>query len=262
MLVVTALGGSAPLPSADATPYPAEVLVGARAVATLAQEHSVVVAQGGHATAAQPGGQTESALEPALRNEMPGRKLALVGTGEIVRLVPVGPRYADTPDGRRWADELGWMVVQDGFGFRQALLSVAPIGVEQLANIRTLVDTGVLVVCAIAATAGGAPLQVPDVIIAGELSAAVLAEQIGADLLMFLIESARVRLEWGSGGAPRSRPTSVAALRRTWFAPGSIGAEVQAACRFAEATGRRAAIGGVTQAFDLLGGEYGIQVTA
>ena len=53
-----------------------------------------------------------------------------------------------------------------------------------------------------------------------------------------------------------------AELRRHEFAAGSIGPKVDAACRFVEATGRRAAIGELRRAAEIVRGEAGTQVRA
>ena len=261
MLVVIALGANALLPLGEPKNADAQrrsVAVAARAIAAVAREHTVMVTHGN-------GPQVGHVLEQALENEMPGRKIASLVTEVIVRLVPVGPRYADTDDGRRFAAELGWMVAQDGNGFRQSVCSPEPQRIVQLKTINTLIEAGVLVICVcgegIAITE--AELGQREVEVTIDLAAALVAEQVGADLLMLLSEVERVEVDWRTGEAlPLGGVTTADALRRISFAPGLKGPKVEAACRFVESTGKRAAIGALAQAPEILRGDRGVQVTA
>ncbi|HEY4887958.1 MAG TPA: carbamate kinase [Candidatus Dormibacteraeota bacterium] len=263
MLVVIALGANALLPLGEPKNADAQlrsVAVAARAIAAVAREQTVMVTHGN-------GPQVGHVLEQALENEMPGRKIASLVTEVIVRLVPVGPRYADTDDGRRFAAELGWMVAQDGNGFRQSVCSPEPQRIVQLKTINTLIEAGVLVICVcgegIAITEAALGLREVKVTIDTDLAAALVAEQVGADLLMLLSEVERVEVDWRTGEAlPLGGVTTVDALRRISFAPGLKGPKVEAACRFVESTGKRAAIGALAQALEILRGDRGVQVTA
>jgi carbamate kinase len=72
-------------------------------------------------------------------------------------------------------------------------------------------------------------------------------------------------LEQGLDGTPASRPLRRVTpddLRRLAFAPGSMAPKVRAACRFVEATGGVAAIGGLADARALLYGRGGTTVQA
>ena len=64
-------------------------------------------------------------------------------------------------------------------------------------------------------------------------------------------------------GSPEATPigeTTPAELRRLEFAAGSMGPKVEAACRFAERTGGRAAIGALEAVGDLVERRAGTQV--
>jgi carbamate kinase len=124
----------------------------------------------------------------------------------------------------------------------------------------------VLVVCA---GGGGIPvvftpsgLTGVEAVIDKDLSAALLAERIGADFLLMLTDVAEVQVAWGT---PEERPIRHAApgeLRRMDFAAGSMGPKVEAACRFVERTGGRAGIGRLDQAAEILRGEAGTIVSS
>jgi carbamate kinase len=159
------------------------------------------------------------------------------------------------------------MVAQDGNGFRQSVCSPEPQRIVQLKTINTLIEAGMLVICVcgegIAITEAELGLREVKVTIDTDLAAALVAEQVGADLLMLLSEVERAEVDWRTGEAiPLGGVTTVDALRRISFAPGLKGPKVEAACRFVESTGKRAAIGALAQAPEILRGDRGVQVTA
>jgi len=292
MRVVIALGGTTLLRRGEPRNADAQrptVADAARAIAAVARDHGVVVThgtgpEGGQAAeVAEPGhvlspyapqmphawseGLLGGFLEQALTNEMPGKKIARLVTEVTVRLMPVGPRYADTQDGRRFAAALGWMVVEDENWFHRCVPSPEPAGIAQLNTINSLIHAGVIVICACgrgtAAMEAEFELTKSEVIIETDLAAALLAERVKADLLMLLTDEERLEVDWRTGEAlPLGGATTVAALRRISFAPGLVGPKVEAACRFVESTGKRAAIGAITQAAGILRGDRGVQVTA
>ena len=75
-------------------------------------------------------------------------------------------------------------------------------------------------------------------------AAALLAEGLAADALLMLTDA------------------DAGELAELEFAPGSMGPKVEAACRFAERTGRLAAIGALEDAAAILRGERGTRVRA
>lgn len=294
MLVVMALGGNTRLRLGEPNNADAQrrsLAAAARAIASVASEHAVVVtyANGLHAGApaerlesrhavspptsrdpleAQGEGMIGNPLEEALGTEMPGRKIASVGTEVMVRLVPVGPHYVDTPDGRRFVAALGWMVVQDGNGFRRCIPSPEPQKIVQLNTITALIDAGAMVICVlgegVTTTQPEFGLWEGPVKINADMAAALLAEQVGADLLMLLadVNVESVEVDWRRGIAPNLDESTVDALLRLTLAHGSVGPKVEAAYRFVESTGKRAAIGALTQTPDILRGDLGVQVKA
>jgi len=286
MLIVLALSGKAlfrlgVMP--DAGPRLRNIAMAAHAIGAVAREHVVVVTHDNgrpakeigpnHANSPHPvdmlkterEGMSGYLLEQALESEMPGVEVATLVTDDIAWLVPGGPRYADTEDGRQFAAALGWMVAKEGNGFRELIPSLGPTG--ELKTIKTLIRAGVLVMPvtdrAMPINEGGGGLRKgAAMVIATDQVAAVLAYQVGADLMMFLTDADRLEAELGTKAAPGLRVTTVDALRKIWFAPGSIGPEVEAACWFVKSTGKRAAIGAPAEAMEVLRGNRGIQVTA
>ncbi|HVC77844.1 MAG TPA: hypothetical protein VND96_15125, partial [Candidatus Micrarchaeaceae archaeon] len=281
MLIVLALGGKAlfrlgVMP--DAGPRLRNIAVAAHAIGAVAREHAVVVTydngrpaketEPNHANSPHPvdmlkadsEGMTGYLLEQALESELPRVDVARLVTDDIAWLEPGGPRYADTEDGRQFAAALGWMVAREGSGFRELIPSLRPQRTGELNTIKTLIRAGVLV---IRVNGRGMPINEDGgglrkgaaMIIATDQVAAVLAYQVGADMMMFLTDADRVEAELGTEAAPGLRVTTVDALRKTWFAPGSIGPEVEAACWFVKSTRKRAAIGALAEAVEVLRGD-------
>ncbi|MFI5284640.1 MAG: response regulator, partial [Candidatus Dormibacterales bacterium] len=271
MLVVMALGGDTPLRLED----------GRRAIAAIAGEHTLVVThsngpdprllanwteshQVSHATP----GVAARLLERVLKEEMPGRTIASVVTEVEVRLVPVGPHYVDTPDGRGFVAAFGWMVVHDGTGFRRCIPTPEPQQITELETINALIKSGAVVICSfgdgIATMESKFGLGEGDVQIDEDMAAALLAEQVGADVLMLLgnVDVERAEVVRPTGAAPPMGASTDDALRRISFEPGLMGPKAEAACRFVESTGKRAAIGPLAQAPEILRGDRGFQVAA
>jgi carbamate kinase len=109
---------------------------------------------------------------------------------------------------------------------------------------------------AVLAAAGLGLVRVGD-----DLSAALLGERLGARSLLLLTGVAAVERGWGTAHAAPIGRTTPEELRRLDFAPGSMGAKVEAACHFVERTGGTAAIGSLDTAAAVARGEAGTQIT-
>jgi carbamate kinase len=94
-----------------------------------------------------------------------------------------------------------------------------------------------------------------------DLTAALLAEEVGADALLLLTDVPAVLDGYGTEHARPIGQVTPARLRRRLqagvFPAGSMGPKVEAACRFATATGGLAAIGRLDDAEALLEGRAG-----
>ena len=145
----------------------------------------------------------------------------------------------------------------DGTSWRRVVASPEPLAVVELPTIRALVDSGAIVICA---GGGGIPVIRGDdglfhgaeAVIDKDLTAALLARDLDADALLILTDVANVELDFGTETARPIGRTTPEALRAEVFPPGSMGPKIEAACRFVEATGKRAMIGSLDEAGDLL----------
>ena len=93
-----------------------------------------------------------------------------------------------------------------------------------------------------------------------DLTAALLAEAVGADALLLLTDVAAVVDGYGTPQARPIRRATPAELRARSFPAGSMGPKVEAVCRFVEPTGGMAAIGRLDDAAALLDGTAGTLV--
>ncbi len=162
---------------------------------------------------------------------------------------PIGPFYSAERAASLRAE--GMCVVEDaGRGYRRVVASPAPVAIVEVEVIASLVASGAVV---IAAGGGGIPvvrdgkkLRGVDAVIDKDRAAALLGEQLSADLLVVVTGVPCAYLDWGkSSQRPLGRVTPDEVRRylaEGHFAPGSMGPKMDAVARFADAPGRRAIV--------------------
>jgi carbamate kinase len=300
MLVVMALGGNALLRRGeplDAAVQRRNLLNAvAKTVAPIVRKHQVVITHGNgpqigllalqaeaykdvqayplDVLGAESEGMIGYLIEQVLSNELPGREIATLLTQVEVDgsdpafakpSKPIGPVYGEA-EASRLSARTSWTFVPDGRGFRRAVPSPAPRRIREINIIKLLVHAGIIVICA---GGGGIPVLVTEdgalrgieAVIDKDLSSALLAEEIGADALLLLTDVPAVWTRWPmSAGRPLGHVTPTE-LRTFTFDKGSMAPKVEAACRFAERTGRMAGIGAIDQAQAILERNAGTIVT-
>ncbi len=195
---------------------------------------------------AAPSGKSEDRIEQILQ-ETEGK------TDD--QIVAVAPRKVRT-----------LVVKPDGTGWRRVVGSPKPQRVVETRLIRLLLESGAVVVCA---GGGGVPvirdergdLVGVEAVVDKDLTSAVLAEALDADVLLVLTDVPNVMSDYGT---PQQSPVLRATphgLRSMSFPAGSMGPKVDAACRFVELTGGVAAIGTLDDAVAILRGDAGTIVT-
>jgi carbamate kinase len=177
----------------------------------------------------------------------------------------IGPVYTEA-EARAVAERHGWTVRPDGERWRRVVPSPEPRRIVQLPAIAELVDAGFLVVCA---GGGGVPVVEEEVggyqrgveaVIDKDLTSSLLAEGLEVETLVLATDVAAVYDGYGTRRERRIEQATPAGLRAHDFASGSMGPKVEAACRFVERTGGRAAIGNLDHVVELLAGRAGTQV--
>jgi carbamate kinase len=198
----------------------------------------------------------------------------------IGRYLPAAEAAALTAHGQVWSDrgERGW---------RRLVASPEPLEVLDVAAAKVLLDSGFVVICA---GGGGIPtIREPaadgpspfggdharsrhpmrlvgvQAVIDKDLTAAVLAVALHADVLVIATDVDHAVVDFGSPQARPLGPVTPARLRgyaaEGQFAGGSMGPKVEAVCRFVEATGRRAAITSLHRIAEAVAGTTGTQIS-
>jgi carbamate kinase len=180
----------------------------------------------------------------------------------------VGPVY-DRADADRLAAEKGWAVKQDGDHWRRVVPSPEPKRIFEIRPIQWLLDKDVVVICA---GGGGVPTMYArdreriligvEAVIDKDFASELLAREVAADLFVMVTDVDGVYTGWGTPDQRKLERTTPEELRRLDFAAGSMGPKVEAACRFVERTGGRAAIGGLAEIGSIVEGAAGTQVVS
>ncbi|MDA0352723.1 MAG: carbamate kinase [Chloroflexi bacterium] len=299
MRLVVAFGGNALLRRGESQEEDAQrrnIREAVRVLATLARDHDLVVTHGNgpqvgllalaseayrevkpyalDVLGAESQGMIGYLLAEALHDELPDRQIAPLLTQVVVDHDDpafahptkfIGPVY-DHTEATRLSEERGWSIAPDGDHWRRVVPSPEPRAILELPTIALLVEAGVLVICA---GGGGVPVIVTpegathgvEAVVDKDLTAALLARQLEADALLLLTDVPAVMADWRTPSERPIRSATPEALRALEFAPGSMAPKVEAACRFAEQTGRTAYIGALLDAPSMLAGTVGTQVS-
>ncbi len=280
MRLVVAVGGNALLERGErpeAEIQELHALTAVESLAPLAAEHELVVTHGNgpqvgllavestrdpdldhpfplDVLGAQTQGMIGYFFLQALENLLPDRTVASLICQTLV--AADDPAFAepakfvgsvmDEAEAHAQAQRYGWTVRPDGLRWRRVVPSPEPRQIVELPTVRRLLELGTVVVCA---GGGGVPvvrggdgrLRGVEAVIDKDLAASLLATDLDADSLVLLTDVPAVVSGFGTDHARPLGRVTVAELRSEAFAAGSMGPKVEAACRFAEITGRTGA---------------------
>jgi len=296
--IVIALGGNALLKRGEPLTVAnqrANVRAAARAIAPVTEGNDVVISHGNGPQVgmlALQAAQTESGtpldvlgaesegmigymIEQELGNQVPfERPLATMLTMVEVDpedpafqtpTTPIGPMYTKK-EAKKLAAEKGWSVAEDGTGWRRVVPSPLPKRIFEIRPIKWLLEKQTIVICA---GGGGIPtmyrgesLVGAEVVIDKDRASAVLAREVGADLLVLATDVPGVFADWGTANHRLIRRATPAELKEQRFGAGSMGPKVEAAMAFVRETGKRAAIGSLEEIEKIVAGEAGTIIEA
>ena len=227
------------------------------------------------------GAQTEGMigylLEQELRNVLP-RTVPLATLLTMVEVDPRDPAFAaptkfigavhSAQDARRLAAQTGWTFRPDGTHWRRVVPSPEPHAIRDVRPIRWLLEHDTVVICA---GGGGIPIVPPvdgsstattgvEAVVDKDLTSELLARAVEADLLVLATDVDGVYTDWGTPAQRRLGRVGTKNLLGLPVPAGSMGPKVEAAIRFVERTGNRAAIGALTDVARIVEGVAGTQV--
>jgi carbamate kinase len=182
---------------------------------------------------------------------------------------PIGT-FMDEKTARQREERERWNVVEDaGRGWRRVVASPRPVEILELEPIRTLIDSGTIVI-----TAGGGGIPVvrneqgrligADAVIDKDLASSLLARKIKADTLLI---STAVEQAFIHFGKPEQRPVATMTvadakryLEEGHFKPGSMKPKVEAMLEFVEAGGKEAILTDPANLLRAVQGETGTRL--
>jgi carbamate kinase len=297
--IVIGLGGNALLPRGAPLTHAvqrANIQIAARALASVAREHRVVVTHGngpqvgllalqdqaipglGGFSLDVLGAETEGMigylLAQEIRNELPGARVASILTQVEVDPAdpafrhptkPVGPSYTRA-EAEALGHTKGWTMAPDGASFRRVVPSPRPLRVLEIETLDLLQAAGTLVICA---GGGGIPVVFDrwgrvhgvDAVIDKDHSAGLVARDLGADMLLLLTDVPCIYAGWGTPSQRALSHVTVGEISALGLAEGSMGPKARAAADFVERTGGAAAIGALEDAAAIVRGKAGTRLT-
>ena len=184
---------------------------------------------------------------------------------------PIGS-FMDAEQAEQRRREEGWVLIEDANrGYRRVVASPQPLRIVELPAIRSLITAGTVV---ITAGGGGIPVVVAEngdltgvpAVIDKDLAAALLASDLGADLLLITTAVEKVALNFGT---PEQRWLDRLTLSEakaylavgTHFAKGSMAPKMQAMIEYLERGGLEGIITDTPNVDRALSGETGTRIT-
>ena len=179
----------------------------------------------------------------------------------------VGPVYEEA-EARKLAEEKNWSIKADGDKWRRVVPSPAPKRIFEIRPIKWMIEKGTVVICA---GGGGVPTMYEpgaerhligvEAVIDKDFCSELLAREVEADVFIMATDADAVFVDWGKPEAKAIFKASPAALKDFDFPAGSMGPKVDAACEFAKATGKTAAIGTLSDVPAIVRGEKGTLIS-
>ena len=178
---------------------------------------------------------------------------------------PVGPVYKRA-EADKLASEKGWQMAAEGQYFRRVVPSPLPQRIIEMKVIRMLVDSGIVVICA---GGGGIPtaydedkkLYGVEAVIDKDLASGLLSKGLDAEMFVMLTDVTNVFTDFGTENQRAIIAAHPDALETMDFASGSMGPKVLGACKYVRETGKKSAIGQLSDLEKIINGEAGTLIS-
>lgn len=178
---------------------------------------------------------------------------------------PVGPIYSKE-EAERLKNDKGWAIAPDGDNFRRVVPSPLPQRIIEIEVIKTLVDSGVVVICA---GGGGIPTAYDDdkklfgieAVIDKDLASGLLSKDLDAEMFVMLTDVASVYVDFGTENQKAIKAAHPDVLEKMDFAAGSMGPKVLGACQFVRETGNKSAVGQLSDLTRIITGDAGTTIS-
>lgn len=175
----------------------------------------------------------------------------------------IGPVYTEE-QAKQLAEANHWVVKPDGSHWRRVVPSPKPQEILEIKAIKDLLEKEHLIICG---GGGGAPVIEKDgayvgfeAVIDKDMTAALIAEQIGAEHLLILTDGTHVCLNWGTPQEQKLENVTIEQMKQCSFPAGSMGPKVDACCQFVEKTGQSGHIGDLSFALEIIEGKSGTHI--
>ncbi len=169
------------------------------------------------------------------------------------------------------AKEMGWQKAAPAPGgkrWRRVVPSPEPLRLIEKDTIRNLLEKNTIV---IAVGGGGIPvvdrggmLYGVDAVIDKDRASAVMARDIGAELLLILTDIDRVAINFGKPNQEWLDEVSSEQIKRLYdeghFPPGSMGPKIEAAISFLEQGGKTVIISSLDRGYEAINGRAGTRI--
>jgi carbamate kinase len=176
---------------------------------------------------------------------------------------PIGPPFTAAE-----AVKLDYPTMETPKGFRRVVASPNPVTIIEKKEIERLIQAGFIVICCggggIPVVRNGRAFNGVDAVIDKDLASALLANEIGADLMVIATDVEGVLAEFNTPNQhliPNlSESDAKAFLATNKCGQGSMGPKVKAAVEFIQRGGKKAIIASVENIFDSVNGIAGTQI--
>jgi len=180
---------------------------------------------------------------------------------------PIGPAYTKE-QAERYGHQLHWEMHEDEHGYRRVVSSPEPKEIIELDAIRACVDRGMVV---IAGGGGGIPVfndhvteKGVEAVIDKDLTSALLAQQLRADVLAIATEVEHVYVDYQKPTQRALEAIGVEECRLYYeagqFPEGSMGPKIKAVLMYLERGGTHAIVTDIAHLHDAIEGHAGTHV--